>query len=323
MGVYTADTAGDGNGCGGFSVDTHSTSDPGYGNLSVCGALYVGAGVGSMGLSAVYGTKLEGTGSSYDVSLFNKNNQWVCGVQTGATVFNCNALEITFAQMALGSDATGDMYYRNSSGDLARLPVCTGTQVLGASGGIPACVTQGGTGAALTYLCTLSASSSASLNNASPTTGSCPLNNSYTSYQLIFQNIIPATNEKILELQIHSGGAYKTTGYLSNWLGYVNGLGVNGAPTTYIPLSYPTDANPASLASSAPGFNGTVLITNPSTSGLISVNVSSLTYLDGGGAVLGGFGSGYWNTSGVVDGFQILMDSGNIASGNVVVYGVQ
>jgi hypothetical protein len=48
--------------------------------------------------------------------------------------------------MTLGSDATGDMYYRNSSGVLTRLAVCTGTNVLGASGGLPACVAQSGGG---------------------------------------------------------------------------------------------------------------------------------------------------------------------------------
>jgi hypothetical protein len=46
--------------------------------------------------------------------------------------------------MTLGSDATGDLYYRNSSGVLTRLAVCTGTNVLGASGGLPACVAQSG-----------------------------------------------------------------------------------------------------------------------------------------------------------------------------------
>lgn len=48
--------------------------------------------------------------------------------------------------MTLGSDATGDMYYRNVSGVLTRLPVCTGTNVVGASGGVPACVAQSGGG---------------------------------------------------------------------------------------------------------------------------------------------------------------------------------
>jgi hypothetical protein len=48
--------------------------------------------------------------------------------------------------MTLGSDATGDMYYRAAGGALTRLAVCTGTNVVGASGGLPACVAQSGGG---------------------------------------------------------------------------------------------------------------------------------------------------------------------------------
>jgi hypothetical protein len=225
--------------------------------------------------------------------------------------------------MTLGSDATGDIYYRNSGGQLARLAVCTGTQVLGASGGLPACVTQGGTGAAWTYLCTITASASASINNASPTSGSCPINNSYTSYRLVFQNLVPATNEKIMELQVHSGGAYKATGYLTNENILINGAvaGSSGI-TTYIPITYPLDANGDAISNTAPGLSGEVTIINPSVSGLIMVNGSG-AYLDGAGVVTTETISGYWNTAGVVDGFQILMDSGNLTSGSVLVYGVQ
>lgn len=46
--------------------------------------------------------------------------------------------------MTLGSDATGDIYYRNSSGVLTRLAIGTGSQVIGVSGGIPAWVAQSG-----------------------------------------------------------------------------------------------------------------------------------------------------------------------------------
>jgi len=38
------------------------------------------------------------------------------------------------------SDATGDLYYRNSSGNVSRLGIGSGTQVLGVSGGLPAWV---------------------------------------------------------------------------------------------------------------------------------------------------------------------------------------
>jgi hypothetical protein len=48
--------------------------------------------------------------------------------------------------MTLGSDATGDLYYRNSGGHLTRLGVGSGSQVLGVSAGLPAWVTLAGTG---------------------------------------------------------------------------------------------------------------------------------------------------------------------------------
>jgi hypothetical protein len=78
------------------------------------------------------------TGTTFDtdtnsVSLTNKTLSSTTDVIGGVT-------------MTLGSDATGDLYYRNSSGVLTRLPVCTGANVLGASGGLPACVAQAGAG---------------------------------------------------------------------------------------------------------------------------------------------------------------------------------
>jgi len=42
------------------------------------------------------------------------------------------------SEMTLGSDATGDIYYRNSSGKLTRLGIGSSGQVLGVSAGLPA-----------------------------------------------------------------------------------------------------------------------------------------------------------------------------------------
>lgn len=178
-----------------------------------------------------------------------------------------------------------------------------------------------GTGA-MTYLCTIIASNSASINNASPTSGSCPINGTYTSYVLIFQNIVPATNEKILELQIHSGGAYKSTSYLTS--GIWTAITGNGSqtPTTYIPISYPADSNAIGLQNAAPGLSGKYIITNPSASAIIMI-YGEMAYFNGGGSITIGQSSGYWNSAAAVDGFQVLMDSGNITSGSILVYGVQ
>jgi hypothetical protein len=46
-------------------------------------------------------------------------------------------------------------------------------------------------------------------------------------------------------------------------------------------------------------------------------------YLDGSGDPISTSVSGYWNTAAAVDGFQVLMDSGNLTSGSILVYGVQ
>lgn len=48
------------------------------------------------------------------------------------------------ATMTLGSDATGDIYYRNGSGKLTRLGIGSAGQVLGVSAGIPAWQAAGG-----------------------------------------------------------------------------------------------------------------------------------------------------------------------------------
>jgi hypothetical protein len=48
--------------------------------------------------------------------------------------------------MTLGSDATGDIYYRASTGVLTRLSIGSGTQVLGITAGLPAWVAGGGGG---------------------------------------------------------------------------------------------------------------------------------------------------------------------------------
>lgn len=48
--------------------------------------------------------------------------------------------------MTLGSDATGDIYYRNSSGFLTRLPIGSATNVLTVSSGLPAWVSAAGGG---------------------------------------------------------------------------------------------------------------------------------------------------------------------------------
>jgi hypothetical protein len=55
-------------------------------------------------------------------------------------------------RILLGSDATGDIYYRNASGNLTRLGIGTTGQVLGVNSGLPAWQTSPSSGAAYTIV---------------------------------------------------------------------------------------------------------------------------------------------------------------------------
>jgi hypothetical protein len=243
-------------------------------------------------------------------------------ITSASGVPSCGTVTVPAGGTGNATAAAHSIPVSEGIGAQAAVGPCATNQVIvgGGASADPACGPN--TAGAMQQLCTVVASSSASLVYTSPTTGTCTMNNAYSSYELRCQNIIPTTDEKILTLQIHSGGAFKTTGYLTNWLGYVNGFGVNGAPTTYIPLSYPTDANAASLHNAAPGYSAVIRFDNPSASAIINVDVR-LDYIDGAGAVLTGFASGFWNTAGAVDGWKLVMDDAdNLVSGQCQFYGI-
>lgn len=60
------------------------------------------------------------------------------GAFGGISGVTTNGTALTAAAIALGSDATGDIYYRNAGGNLTRLGIGTSTQVLTVTGGLPA-----------------------------------------------------------------------------------------------------------------------------------------------------------------------------------------
>lgn len=156
---------------------------------------------------------------------------------------------------------------------------------------------------------TLTASTSATLSDTSSLTAT------YSEYEIVFANIIPASNSTTFELQVHESGTFPSTGYLSTGIGNNSGgVALFDNPTTFIPLSHTS-----LVTNSTPGLNGWVRVATPSASSFHNFH-GHTGYATGSGAGVIDF-DGYLNTSAVIDGFQVLFSAGNITSGTVKIYG--
>ena len=216
--------------------------------------------------------------------------------------------------MDLGSDATGDTYYTNASTVLTRLGIGSTGQVLTVAAGLPSWATPSSPPAqnfALLNTITISGTPTTVTDTASMTS-------SYSHYMIVFTNIIPGTSGATLQVQLHSGGAFKTTGYLTTTheAFYGGSTGVV-TPTSGMDLS----AN-AALYNAAPGVSGVLHIYNPSAAAIIQMTAEYVC-ASSATAMAIGYSGGYWNTSGAVDGFQLTL-GGTITftSGTIKVYGI-
>ncbi len=159
-------------------------------------------------------------------------------------------------------------------------------------------------------LATLTASTSATLSDIVSFTSA------FSSYELVFNNILPTTTSSILQLQVRSGGSFQATTYLTSAFSSIAGAALVGVtPTTYIPLGIATQANTGA------GISGVLRISNPSATALSQIYGTMCGNTITPAAVTMTT-SGYWNSSAVITGFQILFSAGNISSGTVKIYGI-
>jgi hypothetical protein len=160
---------------------------------------------------------------------------------------------------------------------------------------------------------TLTASSSASLSDTTSITSG------YSEYDIVFENIIPATTSTSCEIQVHASGAFKTSSYAGViFYAAQNGTGYTSS-STFIPCSYPGQSQ-----NTVPGISGKTTIYTPSnTSGPKNTLGKFSLNQPGGGVNQFVDAAGYWSGGNdAVDGFQVLFSAGNITSGTIKVYGV-
>jgi|SRR5882724_3948164 len=157
---------------------------------------------------------------------------------------------------------------------------------------------------------TLTAAASATLGDTTS------LTSTFKDYEIVFENLVPGTTTVTLEFQVHSGGSFQATSYLSSTFG-TNGTAtiLANAATTFIPLTHTT------VTTGNNGVSGTIRIYGPVNGATLAKSVTGNTTASNG-AVLATVVAGFWNNTAALDGFQILFSSGNIASGTVKIYGL-
>lgn len=146
----------------------------------------------------------------------------------------------------------------------------------------------------------------------------------YREYEIVFTEIVPSANGAVPQMQVHSGGAFKATGYLNGGSASgVSAVGVLSSPaTTFLQLSnnssVDTTNNPKNTA---PGMIGTITAFNPSAS-QITIFRGDIGYPAAAGTYVSDVHTtGFWNTSGVIDGFQFGFGGTTTFTGTVEVYG--
>lgn len=158
---------------------------------------------------------------------------------------------------------------------------------------------------------TMTASSSTSLSDTSSITAS------YNDYLIVFENVIPSANNASCQLQLHSGGAFQSTGYVSNLL--VWGTVSSGVSSSTAQISC---SGISATANTGSGISGTWNLSMPSGTSVPKNIYGQFTHNSSGTPVTG-MSAGSWLSNGAVDGFIVAFNSGVIASGVIKIYGHQ
>lgn len=233
-------------------------------------------------------------------------------VYVNGTGLQCASLN-TSGTLAVGTTAvTGGNAHgvlTNNSGTLGNPSAGSVGQFLGSNGAVEPSMQSG----PWTLLATLTPSGTP--NTLGDTTH---LTSTYNDYEIQFENIIPVTNNVTLSFQIHSGGSFQSTSYISSSICVGSGAGAFANPTTFVQLSEVTATQNTTAAG---GVSGVVHINNPSQTSMDKPVQGQTAHSNGTVFSVCNFAGAWTGGTGAVDGFQIFFSSGNITSGTVKIYG--
>jgi hypothetical protein len=264
------------------------TSTPGAkldvnGSINATGTLNTGAGI-NLAVGNGIATGLFGDGSNIAIRTYGAGAAIYFQGAGGSPYFG----DWTAARLSLGGNLV-------VSGSITANGVPVGGRVL---------------------LNTLTASNSATLTDTTSLTAT------YPTYEIVFENILPATNNDQLRLRVRSGGTFQAGAGSYVYMQYiVSTLPSNAAASgvsTFLPLS---NSGAAGVGNNVSGLDGTIRLHKPTATvfkdfygQIVHDSATQNNMITVGGS---------WHGSGaVIDGLEFAYVGGNIASGVIRIYGL-
>jgi hypothetical protein len=182
----------------------------------------------------------------------------------------------------------------------------------------------------MVFIKKLTASSSANLSFVDGSS-SVVLDNTYKEYLFTFNNIHPATdgNRFLFQGSTNTGSSYGVTitstffKAFHNEAGSSTGLSYDGnndlaQSTNFQQLNLDADLG----ADNDQSLSGTLTLFNPSSTTFVKHFLATTNFNHSADYTVQCFIAGYFNTTSAIDGMQFKMNSGNIDSGDICLYGI-
>lgn len=208
----------------------------------------------------------------------------------------------------ISSYASGDIIYSSATDVLSKLNVGSNGNVLKLSSGVPVWGSAVVSGSGWDFISSATASSSANLNFSSG------IDSTYSAYAFIINNIMPSSEDSFsLRTSTNGGSTYDSGASHYAW----NSATFFDDNDNRIKIS---ESGGAVSSTTGRGVNGILILYNPSST--YSTVTFHNSYIGSTGIFWRTDGTGRRKSSNDVNAVRFFMQSGNIASGTIYMYGM-
>lgn len=156
---------------------------------------------------------------------------------------------------------------------------------------------------------TLTASNSAALTDTTSITAA------FTEYEVVLEQILPATTNQTLHFQFQVSASFQTSSYLSSAV-----FGSGSATNSTLDTAGVQVGSVTALPNTAPGINGRFLLSNPAQTLTCKMMLGDWAYVNST-IFVGTTGGCYNGGSAAITGIRLISTSGNLTSGVMKIYG--